>query len=738
MAEKKIIISVEVSSEKAKQTIESTAKSVDRLAKAEKELAFQQSEKGKKLAEVNEKTRKQKELNKEVAQSNLGLKKSIDPVIEAKKKLAQLQSPEAIELEKVNQQLKIQKDLNVAAAKSDLGLTDSKSKLNKEISKEEQLTEKLNYELSDEAKRVAILNENLKIARQRNAEYAQSQINLTQKNDGLNKTIATGTKGLQQNRAQSGLNNAILIELGRTASDAQYGFQGMANNIGRIVELGQEFTRTGGGGLKNSLLTLGKSILGSGGILIGIQLLISFLPTLQKKFKGMKKDTDDLSKANKELTRTYDELLASAKENRDITEDATDAFEGANEALVKYGRLYDENSKAVGRGKTRQDEYNKAVNEAIDTFSKYGIEVDKTRLTDKEYLDSLKSQTDELEKRAQEITDLRSELEVRRTLGEISPVEEAQKELDIFIKTQELMGVEEEKYLNSTQYKVLVAKRTKAENEARLAVLREEFAEQYQQELEMKEVIKRMVAESQDEEVPIFGDEEALDMSLSQYSDFISKYIDRTLEGINEQEQRAIQELNDFRIDALLSEEEYQESLTAIKDFYANKRMKTQKTEQDFTRDALKANLDALANFFQNSAELDNKNKALAKAAIIAQAASAGLGIWDTWWNKDKTPMFGKAIYSTIGTAVSFAALAASTVSALRSVDSGTPMTSSAGGGAQIQAPDFNVVGASGQSQLAQTIAGAEAQPVRAFVVGKDISTQQELDRNITNTASFG
>jgi hypothetical protein len=39
---------------------------------------------------------------------------------------------------------------------------------------------------------------------------------------------------------------------------------------------------------------------------------------------------------------------------------------------------------------------------------------------------------------------------------------------------------------------------------------------------------------------------------------------------------------------------------------------------------------------------------------------------------------------------------------------------------------------------LAQTIAGAEAQPVRAFVVGKDVSTQQELDRNITNTASFG
>jgi hypothetical protein len=39
---------------------------------------------------------------------------------------------------------------------------------------------------------------------------------------------------------------------------------------------------------------------------------------------------------------------------------------------------------------------------------------------------------------------------------------------------------------------------------------------------------------------------------------------------------------------------------------------------------------------------------------------------------------------------------------------------------------------------LAEAVSTQQATPVRAFVVGKDISTQQELDRNITNTASFG
>ena len=60
------------------------------------------------------------------------------------------------------------------------------------------------------------------------------------------------------------------------------------------------------------------------------------------------------------------------------------------------------------------------------------------------------------------------------------------------------------------------------------------------------------------------------------------------------------------------------------------------------------------------------------------------------------------------------------------------------GAGAGIEAPDFNIVGASASSQLAQTVAGQEAKPVKAFVVGKDISSQLELDRNISSTASFG
>ena len=52
--------------------------------------------------------------------------------------------------------------------------------------------------------------------------------------------------------------------------------------------------------------------------------------------------------------------------------------------------------------------------------------------------------------------------------------------------------------------------------------------------------------------------------------------------------------------------------------------------------------------------------------------------------------------------------------------------------------PQFNVVGSSGADQLADAIAGNQQQPVKAFVVSNDVTTAQELDRNIVDGATIG
>jgi hypothetical protein len=60
----------------------------------------------------------------------------------------------------------------------------------------------------------------------------------------------------------------------------------------------------------------------------------------------------------------------------------------------------------------------------------------------------------------------------------------------------------------------------------------------------------------------------------------------------------------------------------------------------------------------------------------------------------------------------------------------------SLGGGSQ--APAFNVVGASGETQLADAIGSQTQRPARAYVVSNDVTTAQEMDRNIIEGASIG
>ena len=47
------------------------------------------------------------------------------------------------------------------------------------------------------------------------------------------------------------------------------------------------------------------------------------------------------------------------------------------------------------------------------------------------------------------------------------------------------------------------------------------------------------------------------------------------------------------------------------------------------------------------------------------------------------------------------------------------------------EAPDFNVVGASPESQLAQSVSSQQSKPLRAFVVQKDIRDAQSQWDNI-------
>jgi hypothetical protein len=67
------------------------------------------------------------------------------------------------------------------------------------------------------------------------------------------------------------------------------------------------------------------------------------------------------------------------------------------------------------------------------------------------------------------------------------------------------------------------------------------------------------------------------------------------------------------------------------------------------------------------------------------------------------------------------------------------PRTGGSGGGDGVgdREFNFNLVGNTQTNQLAEAIQGQFSQPLKAFVVSKDVTTQQELDANIKGTATF-
>lgn len=159
-----------------------------------------------------------------------------------------------------------------------------------------------------------------------------------------------------------------------------------------------------------------------------------------------------------------------------------------------------------------------------------------------------------------------------------------------------------------------------------------------------------------------------------------------------------------------------------------------EKTKQDSKAEMASQSIDAvqgaLGSLFKNS-------KAVATANVIVDAAQAAVGIF-----KNSTSL--PEPFGSINRGIQLAALAATTVASIRNInaakpsENATPPAAVTSPSAPSQPPQFNVVGQGGVNQLAQSIGGQFNQPIRAFVVGQDVTTSQQLQRQRVRTATFG
>jgi hypothetical protein len=127
-----------------------------------------------------------------------------------------------------------------------------------------------------------------------------------------------------------------------------------------------------------------------------------------------------------------------------------------------------------------------------------------------------------------------------------------------------------------------------------------------------------------------------------------------------------------------------------------------------------------------------NKVAAIAEATISTFVAGAGV-LRDT---KGGSIARIAGMIAVIGAGLAQVAMISKQqfVSSQSSIGAGSGVSASEG----VQAPDFNIVGQSPSNQLAAAVKGQFQQPIKAYVVSKDVSTAQEMDRNIIGSASLG
>jgi len=220
-----------------------------------------------------------------------------------------------------------------------------------------------------------------------------------------------------------------------------------------------------------------------------------------------------------------------------------------------------------------------------------------------------------------------------------------------------------------------------------------------------------------------------------------------------------------FKEDQIAAEEAYQYKITQLQ--YDSQYEREQREEEDRQRkiQAFQDTTDAIGSIAQSGEELlsalqstglarGKAGQAAMKALALVQIGADSAIAFSKMMQGTETSAAGAATgvpppaapATYLATKIAFYASGSATIlanlaraKALLSGGSGGGGGATGGGGAvPAAAPSFNVVGPSGTNQIAESMANRESQPLRAFVVGGDVTTQQVLNRAIVENATLG
>lgn len=590
--------------------------------------------------------------------------------------------------------------------------------------------------------------------RQSNLEYKRREKELNEvfkAQEQNTSSVKKLTKVQLQQKDATGATTSAALELGRVVSDAPYGIRGMANNLTQLVSQ-MAFATKAAGGFRLALKGLWTSLMGPLGVVLAITAAISALDFF---YGSQKKAKDETAEHNDELERQAGLLreLNSILEVLSVSSDAIsldwiDSFVAGVDEINKKDllKILERDIKGITNAfdKLPKEEQNIRGIEVL-------VEKRKTLLESITKEKELKEELNELEKEFSVYRFL-PESETKTSLS--NEIVEKQKELlalqksivdiqDLFRKGSKPKGKKSKKRptadILEDIYGIDISPEAQAKYIEKLTEMFDfssmslttapeldlKLSEETQQGIDNynKEVVRRLNLMYDLEEYEEYANR-AKDM-LSGISDFINAESEREL-AIEQNKTTALnEELNNRLLNEKLSADQ-------------RKAIQNQIWQND---EALRKKQNEIKKKQFNTEKAFNISTALIET--YAAASSAFRNTLANPINKlDPTAGLLRAkINAGIAVAGGLLQVAAISRQKFQPTSASTPINTASGGGGGggvgDRSFDFNLVGNTQENQLANAIQSQFSTPLQAFVVSKDITTQQELDLNIKSSATF-
>lgn len=537
----------------------------------------------------------------------------------------------------------------------------------------------------------------------------------------------------------SGAAAATTLELGRVISDAPYGIRGMANNVSQVASqlafMSRSVDEVTGKvvGFSGAIKGVWKSMMGPLGILLAIQAVIAAIDYFAGSTKKATKEVGDLDEALQRkintLTILRDELLATY-----------DVYMVSNALLDKRIAIVNELAKTDKRlatilKQTVGDEERR--NKAIDDYIKLlQLEGDKKA--------KQKELNDEINKTQDELLTLRGLLDDNRGTemywllqDEILKIENKRKSvlgeiLEIQGKIDKLTEDSDVKTFGTIAYWEQRIKPLR-DDQKNLATTTEKYKElqreidQYQKNIDA--ITGKRDNGGDPEERP---DEVSVGGVLSSEEQQVirdknAKFFAETLGITNDENMTKMEKQMAFHQSMLNNETLFELERTNTAKEGAKERLETQLKYLD----AVGAGLQAMS---QIAGEETAAGKALAVAGATIDTYAAISGQLSAF---SDVPVPGYAIAQAVATGLFGLA------NVKKIMETSVPGGGGGvGGGGSLPSAsrtfDFNLAGSTGQNQLAQTIGGQVQQPIKAYVVGSEITNQQQFDNQIQGEVTIG